>query len=163
MVTKFSVDGTRYLLASWNSFGEDIDITWESMTDKYNAELANGLGNLVSRVFNIIEKNFAGKIETQKTEIEISEEMEGLKFSDVIEEIKAKIDWANKYIDEMKLWELVKSDKDKSRKILAELLGVIIAVGEALAPVMPESSGKILAATLTEKITKGEGLFPRVL
>ncbi|MBU2264976.1 class I tRNA ligase family protein, partial [Patescibacteria group bacterium] len=100
---------------------------------------------------------------TQKTELKISEEMEGLKFSDVIEKIKAKIDWANKYIDEMKLWELVKSDKDKSQKVLAELLGVIIAAGKALAPIMPETSEKILAGARAEKIVKGEGLFPRVL
>ena len=162
MVAKFGVDGTRYILASWNSFGEDIDITWESLTEKYNAELANGLGNLVSRVFNIIEKNFEGKIKVKKIEIEIAQEMEGLKFSEAIEKVKDKIDWANKYIDKTKLWELIKNDKDKSQKILAELLGVIIAVGEALVPIIPDSARKILDRAKANKIEKGEGLFLRV-
>lgn len=162
LVAKFGTDGTRYILASWNSFSEDIDITWESLTEKYNSELANGLGNLVSRVLNIIEKNFEGKTEAKKAEIEIASEMEGLRFSEAIEKIKAKIDWANKYIDETKLWELVKSDKEKAGKVLEELLGVIVAVGESLLPIMPESSGKILEATKAEKIQKGEALWPRI-
>jgi len=149
-------------LASWNSFGEDIDITWAGLTEKYNAELANGLGNLVSRVFNIIEKSFDGQIEIKKTEMEIMSEMEELKFSEAIEKIKEKIDWANKYIDEVKLWDLVKSDKKEAEKILGDLLGAIVAVGEALKPIMPESSRKILESARAEKIRKGEALWPRI-
>jgi len=162
MVKKFGTDGTRYLLAGWNSFGEDIDITWESLTEKYNSELANGLGNLVSRVFNIIEKNFDGKIKAKKTEIEITQEMDGLRFSEVIEKIKAKIDWANKYIDETKLWDLIKSDREKAGKVLGELLGAIIAVGEGLQSIMPETAERILTGARAEKIVKGEGLFLRI-
>lgn len=162
MIAKFGVDGTRYLLASWPSFGEDVDITWESMTDKYNAELANGLGNLVSRVFNIIEKNFDGQMAAQKAEIKIVEEMEELELSAAIEKIKDKIDWANKYIDEVKLWDLVKTDKAKAEKVLSELLGAIVAIGEALAPVMPETAEKILTSAKAKKIQKGEGLFLRI-
>lgn len=162
MVEKFGVDGTRYLLASWPSFGEDADITRESMADKYNSELANGLGNLVSRVFNIIEKNFDGQVAAQKTAIDIAAEIEELRLSEAIEKIKDKIDWANKYIDEIKLWELVKTDKAKAEKSLGELLGVIVAVGEALTPVMPETSEKILTSARVEKIVKGEGLFLRI-
>ncbi len=161
MIAKFGADASRYLLMASTPFGQDGDISWAKMTEKYNAELANGLGNLVSRVFNIIEKNFDGRLSPGKTEIDVTEEMEGLKFAEAIEKIKVKIDWANKYIDETKLWELVKSEKDKAQKILAELLGVIIAVGEALAPVMPETAEKILTAAQAEKITKGEKLFSR--
>ncbi len=163
LTTKFGTDGTRYLLASLNTFGDDMDITLAGMTDKYNADLANGLGNLVSRVLNIIEKNFDGQIKAKETAIDIAAEMEELRFSEAIEKVKVKIDWANKYIDETKLWELVKSDIDKAQKILAELLSAIIAVGEALKAFMPKTAEKILAAARAEKIVKGEGLFPRVL
>jgi len=162
MVKRFGTDGTRYILASWNSFSEDIDITWENMTEKYNSELANGLGNLVSRVFNIIEKNFDGKIAASEVKIEVDAEMEGMRFSEVIEKVRVKIDWANKYIDETKLWELVKIDKDGTAKILGELLGAIIAIGEALVPIMPETSAKILADAKVDRIAKGEGLFMRI-
>ena len=162
MVAKFGVDGTRYLLASWPSFGEDIDITWQNMTDKYNADLANGLGNLVSRVFNIIEKNFDGQITAQKIEINIADEIEGLRLSEALEKIKEKIDWANKYIDEVKLWDLVKTDKEKSGKVLSELLGAIIAVGESLQSFMPKISKEIIDRAGANKIEKGEGLFARI-
>ncbi len=181
MVTKFGVDGTRYILASWNSFGEDIDITRESLTEKYNAELANGLGNLVSRVFKLASDysstelhpanagRTSGKVSRFGSEQviglaqTIKDSMEGLRFSEAIEKIKAKIDWANKHIDATKLWDLVKSDKEKAGKILGELLGVIVAVGEGLRSIMPETAEKILAGAGAEKIVKGKGLFPRVL
>jgi methionyl-tRNA synthetase len=88
--------------------------------------------------------------------------MEELKFPDAIEKIKVKIDWGNKYIDETKLWDLVKSDKEKSGEILGGILGVIIAIGEALAPIMPDTAEKIIASARAEKITKGEALWPRI-
>ena len=168
LVDKFSTDGARYLLASWNSFGEDIDITWENLTEKYNAELANGLGNLVSRVFRLAENYSSVELRNRGASGEvldftrtINEAMEGLRFSEAIEKIKAKIDWANKHIDETKLWDLVKTDKEKAGKVLEELLGIIVAVGESLESIMPETAGKILAGARAEKIVKGEGLFPR--
>jgi len=162
MVQKFGIDGTRYLLASWPSFGEDIDITWQNMTEKYNADLANGLGNLVSRVFNIIEKNFDGCLAAQTAKINIAEEVDNLRLAEALEKIKEKIDWANKYIDETKLWELVKSDKAQAEKILGELLGMIVAAGESLQSFMPKTAQEILDRARANKIEKGEGLFARI-
>lgn len=162
LVQKFGLDGSRYILTCLNSFSEDINITWEGLTEKYNADLANGLGNLVSRVFNIIEKNFGGQVEAQAANIDIAKEMEEFRLSDALEKIKTKIDWANKKIDETKIWDLVKTDKNQAAKVLGELLGVIVAVGEGLQPFMPETAEKILVAAQAEKITKGEGLFPRM-
>ncbi|MBU2219583.1 methionine--tRNA ligase [Patescibacteria group bacterium] len=171
LTVKFGADGTRYLLASLNTFGDDMDITLAGLTDKYNAELANGLGNLISRVFKLASDYSSTELRQQAEasgEVldfarTINDFMEVMKFSEAIEKIKAKIDWANKYIDDTKLWELVKNDKDKSQKILAELLGVIIAAGESLQSIMPQTTEKILAGARAEKIVKGEGLFPRVL
>jgi len=57
LVKKYGVDGTRYLLMSATTFGNDGDITWKYLDEKYNADLANGLGNLVARVSNLLEKN----------------------------------------------------------------------------------------------------------
>jgi len=150
------------LLLSSTSLGHDGDISWDKMTEKYNADLANGLGNLVSRVFNIIEKNFDGKVKAQAANIDIVKEMEEFRLSDALEKIKAKIDWANKKIDETKIWDLVKSDKAQAAEVLGELLGVIIAAGECLQSFMPQTAAKILAAAKAEKIIKGEGIFPRI-
>ena len=53
MLKNFGVDGTRYLLMSAGTFGEDVDVTMERLIEKYNADLANGIGNLVSRVVKL--------------------------------------------------------------------------------------------------------------
>ena len=163
MVEKYGADASRYLLLSSTPFGQDGDISWEKITEKYNADLANGLGNLVSRVFNLIERNFDGQIKpVGGVNLDIAPLMQKLKLYEALQLIREKIDWANKYIDETKLWDLVKSDRAKAEKILGELLEVIIRVGERLQPFMPETAEKILAAAKAEKIQKGEGLFPRI-
>lgn len=162
LTDRFGADGARYLLASLNTFVDDMDITLAALTEKYNAELANGLGNLVSRVFNLIEKNFDGRLAPAGETIDIAAEMAAMNFSAAVEKIRARIDWANKRIDEVKLWELVKSDRAKAGETLAELLGAIIAIGAALAPVMPETSKKILDRAGADRIEKGEGLFLRL-
>ncbi len=95
--------------------------------------------------------------------LDVSDLMRELKLFEALQRVKEKIDWANQYIDETKIWELVKSDKTKAEKVLAELLGVIIKVGESLAPFMPETSKKILESVRSGNVKKGEALFPRVL
>ena len=88
--------------------------------------------------------------------------MEAMKLFEALQLIREKIVWANQRIDETKIWDLVKTSKSEAQKILTELLGIIVAIGEALAPFMPETSEKILTAAKAEKIQKGERLFPRI-
>jgi methionyl-tRNA synthetase len=164
LVKKFGADASRYLLMSVTPFGQDGDISWEKMTEKYNGDLANGLGNLVSRVFNLIENNFEGKIKVDEgVNLDVEEQMQELKLYEALQKIKEKTDWANQYIEETKLWELVKKDKTQAQKALADLLGVIIKVGERLEPFMPEVSARLLAQARAEQIVKGEALFPRLV
>ncbi len=162
LVKKFGADASRYLLLSSTPFGQDGDISWEKMTQKYNADLANGLGNLLSRVFNLIENNFGGQIKAAKTDFNIDGFLENFQLFEALRAIKEKTDWANKYIDETKIWELVKTDKEKAAKILGELLGAIAEIGESLAPFMPQTAKKIMESARAEKIRKGEVLFPRI-
>ncbi|TSC53866.1 MAG: methionyl-tRNA synthetase [Parcubacteria group bacterium LiPW_39] len=164
LVQKFGADASRYLLLASTPFGRDGDISWEKLTEKYNADLANGLGNLISRVFNLIESNFEGKVVAAGgVNLDIASQMRELKLFEALRSIKEKIDWANKYIDETKIWELVKQDKVEAKKVLGDLLGVIIKITESLAPFMPEVAEKILRSAGAEKIQKGEVLFPRAI
>lgn len=66
MINKFGVDATRYLLISAGTFGEDVDLTMERAAEKYEADLQNGLGNLVARVLTMVENYFDGKIPKAK-------------------------------------------------------------------------------------------------
>jgi len=170
MIAKFGADASRYLLMASTPFGQDGDISWEKMTAKYNADLANGLGNLVSRVFKLASDYSSTELRQQieaSGEVldfarTINDSMEAMKLFETLQLIREKIVWANQRIDATKLWDLMKTNKDEAQKILTELLGVIVAIGEVLASFMPETSEKILTAAKAEKIEKGEGLFLRV-
>jgi len=159
LVQKFGVDGARYLLMSSLALGQDGDVSWEKLTEKYNADLANGLGNLISRVVKLNEKFKTNPSTSLRARIENLDRLfENIKLKEILDEIWGQIAWANKYIEEKKLWELVKSEPEEGKKVLAELLSLISEIGEALAPFMPATSGKI-----KEILASGETkpLFPR--
>lgn len=165
MVEKFGQDAARYLILSLGKFGEDTDASWERFKEKYNADLANGLGNLISRVFNLIEKNYAGEISRQdkspKNLSKVNKYIAELKFYEALEEVFSAVQWANQYIDQKKLWQLVKNDRPEGEKVLSCLLALIFDIAQKLEPMMPETSQKILTALRAKKITKGEPLFLR--
>jgi len=159
MLEKFGVDGTRYLLMSAGAFGEDVDVTMEILVERYNAQLANNLGNLVSRVIKINEgigaKNEAKKINWE----EEGKRLADFQFNDFLDGVFKKVNEANKKIEETKLWELVKADEDKAKEILESLLGVLSEISELLELFLPETSEKIKKILETNK---AEILFPRI-
>jgi len=163
MVEKFGVDATRYLLLSGASFGEDFDITWEKMTEKYNADLANGLGNLLSRVMKLVEKNDAieaiPEAKLRDNSRSLASGIENVELSQSLEYIWKIIDEDNKFIGENKPWELVKTDQEKFEKVMQKLLEDLSLISGLLLPFMPETSAKIKKALETKKV---EPLFQRI-
>lgn len=159
LVAKFGVDGTRYLLLSGAPIGEDTDVTWERLTEKYNADLANGLGNLVSRVLKMAEK--LGEYSTPKKELpeEFSELLKNYRLSDGLEYIWTIVRGANKYIEENKPWESAKTDMRKFETDMKKLLEDLASIAELLQSFMPETSDKI-KAMLEDR--KGDILFQRI-
>jgi len=157
MLEKFGTDGTRYLLLSAGTFGEDVDMTMERMTEKYNADLANGLGNLVSRVVKLGENIEVGMPE--KNPVAYGEEMEKLELSGALKKIWDMIDESNKFIAENKPWELAKSDAEKFNRVMAKSTIELYNIAESLRPFMPETAEKIKSALKTKK---AEILFPRI-
>ena len=156
MVEKFGTDGTRYILLSFGNFGEDSDLTWEQMTEKYNADLANGLGNLVSRVIKLSPR--AKLLELSKS-LALGELVEKMELGQALDYIWKIIKDANKFIDDNKPWELVKIDQTKFEEVMKKLLSDLNSISELLIPFMPETSQKIKKALETKKV---EPLFQRI-
>ena len=160
MVEKFGVDATRYLLLSGASFGEDFDITWEKMTEKYNADLANGLGNLLSRVITLAQ-NFEFRISNfeSSSNDEMSKLIEKMELGQALDYIWKIISDDNKFMGEKKPWELKKNDEQEFEKVMQKLLQDLNLISELLVPFMPETSAKIKTALETKKV---EPLFLRI-
>ncbi|HBI34192.1 MAG TPA: methionine--tRNA ligase [Candidatus Moranbacteria bacterium] len=158
MIEKFGVDGTRYLLMSGGTFGDDLDLTMERMTEKYNADLANGLGNLVSRVIKLAQ-NFQVPSPAIGFSDQISEFLNEFKFDAALEYINNLVKDSNKHIEDNKPWELAKSDEQKFAEVMKKLLSELNKIAELLAPFMPETSSKIKTALETKVV---EPLFQRI-
>jgi len=170
MIKKFGVDGTRYLLLSSCSFGSDGDISWEKLTKKYNADLANGIGNLVSRITNLakifnfqfsifppmadpcLPQALAPKADNKapnsnfqttinKSWDDYEENFEKLKLSKVLNVIWKFIGFCDRYIEKEKPWEI--RDKKKKTEIIYNLLESLRHVAWMILPFMPETSDRI--------------------
>ncbi|HHX58776.1 MAG TPA: methionine--tRNA ligase [Candidatus Moranbacteria bacterium] len=160
MVARYGTDGTRYLLLTAGSFGEDTDITWERMDEKYNADLANGLGNLVSRLIKLGSEVEYKKDETVGVDISLWEnKISQGGFDEILKEIWGKIKGMDKLMEEKKPWELKKSNQDEFEKVMKEMLAGIEWIGQSLMPFLPEAAKKIAKAI---KERKTEPLFFRL-
>jgi methionyl-tRNA synthetase len=167
------VDSARYFLFRAVPFGEDGDFSEETLKERHNNELANKLGNLVSRVTSLAEKIGAEKTENKlikKLNIkEIGKLIENYKFDKALNEIFSFIDICNEYVQKNKIWET------KNAKQIYELLDSIKAIAILLWPFIPETSEKIAKNLRFEikleniskplklgKIKKSEILFKKI-
>lgn len=151
MVEKYGVDGTRYLLLTKGNFGEDNDISWEKLDAKYNADLANGLGNLTARIIKLGESVDFDINSLEMGEIDNQHRMEMMKFNAELEMIMDQVRKANKKIEDTKPWELAKNDSTTFESVMKELMKDLFSVAKQLEPFMPETSEKILSALETRE------------
>lgn len=160
LIKRFGVDAVRYYLLSEMPYTSDGSITYETVIERFNSDLANTFGNLVNRTIAMINKYFDGVVE--KTSVEESVDQELKKFcldtvtnvdklidtyhiSDALEAILSLAKRLNKYIDKTTPWVLAKNDdtKDRLKQVLYNLLEGIRFVAVLLKPFMPDTSNAI--------------------
>lgn len=164
----FGVDAVRYYLLSEMPYAADGSITYETVIDRYNAFLANTLGNLVNRTVAMAHKYFGGTLPEAREEKEIdaqlqsvalesaqkvAQRMETFRVADALEEIFALAHRSNKYIDETMPWLLAKDEEKKPRlaTVLYHLLESIRFLAVQLQPFLPETAEKIFAQICSEQ------------
>lgn len=164
LVSKFGVDATRYLLMSATSFGHDGDITWKFLEEKYTADMSNGLGNLVARVSNLIEKNEIVLELNAGTDKELisqfGDAMRNLKLDEALKILWRKIAESDEWLSEKKPWKM--EDKVEIKNSLEPVAQTILNLADLLKSFMPETAEKIVTQFSEKHIKKGESLFPRL-
>lgn len=169
LVKKYSSDVVRYFLLREISSFEDGDFSEQRLRERYNSDLAQGLGNLVSRVLALGEQ-YGKQIMIQcldtnlitKSWNEYKEQMGAFRFNDALATIWNLISYCDKYISDTKPWEKI-SDEKEFQKILGELIYILGNISLMLSPIMPKTSKKILEFLRLQNISKENWSSQKVL
>ena len=167
LVRHFGVDAIRYYLLSEMPYAADGAITYTTIIERYNSELANTLGNLVNRTIAMSNKYFGGEILAPEAPEAVDEDlkntvlgsvktvdkcMDDFHVADALEAIFSAARRSNKYIDETTPWLLAKDEDKRARlgTVLYNLLESIRIIAVQLKPFMPDTSDKILEQLNTD-------------
>jgi len=190
LIKNYGVDPVRYYLMREMVLGQDSNFTIESFIQRYNSDLANDFGNLLSRVSTLMKKNYDGKIPemgeftdaeaTIKSHGEsmgeiVNEKIKAMRLNEAIEEIMQYIRSVNKYMENNAPWKLVKEDKVAAGRVLYTAGEALRISAVLLSPVMPNRTAILLNAlnaqgtglawgglTPGNELKDHEPLFPRV-
>jgi len=160
LVREYGTDAVRYFLLRHVNPFEDSDVTPEKFKEAYNANLANGLGNLVARVMTLVETHHVSAVlPKQKAKHPYQEMLEKYEINQAMDLIWGDIQRTDRRIAAEKPFEVVKSDPLAGKELIQVYVQELARIAGALVPFMPTTSEKIRKAVETHK--KPESLFPR--
>ena len=177
LARRFGADAVRYYLLSQMPYGNDGTFTYESFINVFNTDLANTIGNLVSRTVAMTKKYFGGTVVRHEITVELDKElfsfaeqsiqkyhkcMDSYLNADACTAILDLAKRCNKYIDETMPWALAKDEtqKDRLNDVLYNLLDLIRIIGTLLRPIMPETSQIIVGDSIGEDLRTAENYSP---
>ncbi|PIZ45112.1 methionine--tRNA ligase [candidate division WWE3 bacterium CG_4_9_14_3_um_filter_41_6] len=165
LVAQFGTDAVRYYFLRYGPLRDDVDVTIPEISRVYTADLSHGLGNLVSRVAKMAEKEdleFDSGV-PDIGDVEGFSEFDGyitsFRLDLALEFVWKKIQTLDRYVDHNRVWEQSKDDKKQS---LTYLVKGIREITVCLVPFLPETAAKIAAQYNGSKVTSREGMFPRI-
>jgi len=186
VIEKYGAEVVRYFLLREIPSGDDGDFSYKKLKERYNGDLANGLGNLVQRILTLIDTKMDGEIiykeelvsKEIKSQIDdkfksYKNNIENFVLHEALNNVWGLISFGDKYMDNRKPWAAIKHDEKEFLEIMTNLVAVIHSVAWMLLPFMPETAEKIFESFGADRsavslenykfiVKKGEGLFPRL-
>lgn len=161
LLNEYGTDAVRYYLARHISPLNDGEMTKEIFKDAYNADLANGLGNMASRVMTLAQTHLSAPVAVEMTPLpkEYTDAMERFEINKAAEYVWQRVAALDQRITEEAPFKVIKEDQDKGKAMITELVKELAALDLLLEPILPETSKKIIDAIMANK--KPENLFPR--
>lgn len=159
---EYGIDALRYFLVRHIHPFEDSDFTMERFKEAYNADLANGLGNLSARIMTLAETHLERPIDRPEPfgfPEEYTSALTAYEFNRALEYVWSRIAALDLRIAEEKPFSLVKTNAEAGKRMIAELALELYAIVRLITPFMPETSQRIKSTILANK--KPETLFPR--
>jgi methionyl-tRNA synthetase len=160
LVDQFGSDAVRWVLLSEVPFDRDGDFSMAKFVDRYNADLANDYGNLVSRTTKMVQRYFGGRTPPLAARTDIDDElrstaarvvpvydaaMDALEFSEAMAAARQLVGRANKYIEETAPWTLHREADPRLGTVCAELLEAVRVSTMLLHPVIPRATARVAA------------------
>jgi len=159
IITKFNVDAFRYYFLRECPYPSDGDFSWERFADVYNSELANNLGNMLSRGLTLITKNYNGVLDGTAGQVPEAA-VPGLDLATFVETVRGHVEACrysvalqavvqefltptNQYLEANAPWKLVKTDKDAAKRVLFNAVQSLRVASILLKPFIPRSAEAI--------------------